>query len=575
MRVTFDLPTPVTSLVLRLANAQAPANIVRAEQGFTFRRGRLSAANPFRRVSLRVTPDTREVDSVYPMLREVRGAALVIYAPYFLPAEGRARVRIADSAGGIRTLGDTEADGYVTVGAMPSRHRGYRALVAEGVPAAVAETLLGRSARLLAFYRARLRRPPLREPTIIISYLPRPEGSPAGLFRGDVTPNGVVFLRLYVDGAQLGGAAATARHTGFLAHELFHLWNRSRDPNSANWWLHEGGAEYASWVAIATLWPGEPALETHLVTALRTCTTYLGPQAMGGLGDLEGRGVRYPCGAIVQWVVDAGARARGRGGDIFAVWARMLAATARRGSYTPRDFRTAVAALAPAAVAPFTAIVDGTGNDRWGTIAQALTAMGARVDVGPPSPFALRLAAARALVLSECSEVYGVGDGPQGLFVQAPETCATFADSPVIEQAGGVSPMQAPGAFHEAVLARIVPRAPGSSLRCAARRPPGRIACAVPRPWCRRRPSWRWSARFPSATEGGAETIVPIAQRSMSPSLPSTIRARRDAASMVSLRWATIIRVMLRPWIASFTFASVAASRCEVPSSTTRRRGRR
>lgn len=451
VRVTFELPAPVTELRLRIADAQVPTGVVRAEEGFTYRRGRISAAAPFRRVSLHVTPDNREVDSAYPALRALRGGGLVIHAPYFLPATGAASLRVAGSDGRLRRLSGVEADGYVLLGAAPSRFPGHRAFVANGTPAPVSEIVLARTSRLLAFYRARLGRRPLREPLIIVATFPSPEGSQPGLFRGDVTPNGVVFLRLYGDEAQLGGAASTSRLTGFLAHELFHLWNRSRDPHAANWWLAEGGAEYASWLATSILWPGQPTLESRLDSTLATCTTYLGPRALGGLDDLDGRSVRYPCGAIVQWIADAGARANG--GDFFTLWSRLLARAARRGTYTPEDFQASISASAPAAALPVRALVNGTGNDRWADIARGLTGMGSLIEIGAPSPFALRLAAARALVLSACGEVYGVGDGPHGLFVQAPEECALFGNSPVIERAAGAAPMQEPQSFYERVRA--------------------------------------------------------------------------------------------------------------------------
>src|ERR1043165_7346792 len=68
-RVTFELPTPVTELRLRIADAQVLTDGVRAEEGFSYRRGRISAATPFRSVSLIVTPQTREADDVYAVLR--------------------------------------------------------------------------------------------------------------------------------------------------------------------------------------------------------------------------------------------------------------------------------------------------------------------------------------------------------------------------------------------------------------------------------------------------------------------------------------------------------------------------
>jgi hypothetical protein len=477
IRVDYDLPAPVAALRLGL-QAQSPAANIRAEgDGFSFRRGEVSAQHPFTHATLIVTPDGREVDSVYPLLLPVEGRGFVLYAPYLMPASGPARLNVVGASGRKRAVRDDSGSGYVLVGAEPQNHRLHRSLMSVGTPDSIRAALDERAARLLAFYRERLGQAGGVKPTIILAYSAAATQRP---FRGDVTPNGMVFLRIGGDAAHAADPAAIDRYANFLSHELFHLWNRSGDSRSGNWWLHEGGAEYASWLAASTLWPSTATMERRLNDAMKTCAIYLGAKPLADLSDIEARGVRYPCGALIQWIADVGLRAEGKG-DVFALWKRLRAVRQTKGSYTPDDFFAALAELAPRALPAAESIVRGSGVERWTRLAETLNAMGAGVEVGPPAPFLLRLAAAKPLVLSACGEAWGVGDGEHGLFVQAPESCSAFGDSPVIEQAAGIAPMADPLAFYERV--RAVCASGGEvalSLSANGKPRTERVKCSVP-----------------------------------------------------------------------------------------------
>ncbi|MGY4397732.1 hypothetical protein ACVWZA_002929 [Sphingomonas sp. UYAg733] len=460
VQVIYDLPAEVTSL--SLGNGSLPpaaADIRVREASVTLDRGTLSARTGFRRVTLLIRSDSDEIDSIYPMLLPVAGKGVVLFAPYILPSSGPFRVGIVTDGGAVHVLRDRATlDGYVIIGAAPEKRGAYRSLVSMGMPDGLRDTLLDRTGRLLAFYRARLHLPLRRMPTVVMSYAERASESGHRYSRGDVTPNGVVFLRIYGSAAQVADPSAIGNYTGFLSHELFHLWGEGGETAPRDWWLHEGGAEYASWVATATLWPADLSLDQRVGGALRGCASVLQSQPLGALEEPAARGARYPCGAVMQWIADLGARSESGRRDSFAIWRRFLVAKRAGGLAAVATWRGLVASLAPRAVPAVDSLIDGAGAGRWPELAVMLNRLGASVDVQSPLGFSQRVAAMQALILSSCGELRGVGEDKRGLYVQAPPGCVLFGDAPVIEKAEGIEPMADPSGFYRAIVAKCAAR---------------------------------------------------------------------------------------------------------------------
>jgi hypothetical protein len=283
---------------------------------------------------------------------------------------------------------------------------------------------------------------------IVITNGPAPSDAIFTGFRGDVTPNGVILLRFRGALPDGNDGAARGRATSFLAHELFHLWNgrRSDHPNSEAW-LHEGSADYFSWLAVAGLWPEEISLEQKLQSALNTCMAFLGARPVSGMtGELAG--LRYPCGSIAHWIVDVGARGASHGRSTgFDLWARLLAQNPAQGDYSLGSFRAAAAELAPGTKTLLDAFIDrGLG---WEELAPVLAAQGSDVTLGPPSPIALRFAAARSIALSLCTGFSGAGEGAIGAFFTA--ECGELGGEVYLVRIAGHDPMSAPQAMLERV----------------------------------------------------------------------------------------------------------------------------
>ncbi len=451
VEATYVFSEPVSHLVLPLAGENGPdADVHVVEVGATLEGADLRGARPFTRVTLSIGPDRRERDSVYPLALPLQGQGYVVYAPHLIPQGVPLRVRIGGQA---EDLSPDGADGYLLIGGLLEDHGTMKMAVSAATPATFRAEAVVRAQALIDYYAGKMERPTAQPPIILLSYTPAASPTDPGRFRGDVSSNGVVFLRIRA-GAQATAASSLDRYTSFLAHEIFHLWNASRNPDRLDWWLHEGAAEYASWTAVTTLWPTTaPGLEDRLTTALRSCALYLGDKPLNALSDTESRPVRYPCGAVLQWLTDLGARADGSG-DVFSIWRQLAAERDANGRYTAQTFLTALDASAPSVAATVRSIVEGRGVDRWPSLAEVVNRLGADAMIGPPAAFPLRMNASRALVLSACDEVQGVGDGQEGLFVQAPEGCEAFGEMTFIDSADGVDPREDPAGYYEAVRAK-------------------------------------------------------------------------------------------------------------------------
>ena len=414
IRITYDLPAPVREFAIRPAGRSGPARVAHltaAEPGLTYSRGRIAAAAPFRRFTLIITPDDAEVDSIYPLLSRVEGRGFVLYAPYVTP-DGPLAASVATGSGRSRAVSRAEAEGgYVLVGAAPVPRGAF--LASTSTAPALEARFRARAGALLEHYSRRLNQRLRRPPILIVSIVDEPADQRHHFFRGDVTPNGVVLLRYHGSADQIADPNSTRQFTSFLAHELFHLWNRRTGEHPMKEaWLHEGAAEYYAWLATDALWPGEIDLAARLDQSLHGCTAFLADRGLMQLSDGDAMQVRYSCGPIVQWVVDAGVRDASHGRRTgLDLWRGLL--RGGRGDYSVAAFLAAARGQGPATALFLNGLVErGT---RWETLAPALTAAGARVEALPARPANVAFAATRALIRAMCHDFWGAGldeDGP-------------------------------------------------------------------------------------------------------------------------------------------------------------------
>jgi hypothetical protein len=296
------------------------------------------------------------------------------------------------------------------------------------LPVPVVDALAGRATALLDFYTERLRRSPMRDPVVVISY---DERSAAGGFVGDVTPNGVILLQLT---AAVTDSQVDSWASRFLGHELFHLWNGSpyRDIIDVNGhWLREGSAEYLSWLAAGALWPAGTSLEERLEAQLAPCMATLGQDPLLGLQDQRSQTTRYSCGALAQWLADIALRSAGRG-NVFDLWAALLAA---EDGYDVHAFERAVDGRAAFRAAPLRLLLRGRGGERWQQIFAALRGIGVEVDEIAPTVGGRREAALHTLLREVCTgdtagfETIGLSEPPAAVILRT-EPMGTEAADP-------------------------------------------------------------------------------------------------------------------------------------------------
>lgn len=213
-------------------------------------------------------------------------------------------------------------------------------------------------------------------------------------FVADVAGNAVVNVQVRPDISD-----AQYEDLAFLvAHEVFHLHARSlwNDEALARW-ESEGAAEYAAIRFFMSTGREEGAkrrLERHLNDCLNNVPA-------GGLNSPGAEGVRYSCGAVYAWILDA-SRARGA---FFPVIRQRFG---RLGAPPP-----------PASIAfekALGAVLNGT-PDRAVLVQAALAEGGWRVSVEDPGRSTFGMAAIAPLVSAICHNVDGVSEESDGRWV--------------------------------------------------------------------------------------------------------------------------------------------------------------
>ncbi len=451
VRIDYELSRPTTSFMVGTELIPGVGLRIRAtEKGHALEDGRIRATAPFRHTTLQLEPDTQDLDARYPLLASVHGRGFVLYAPYIIPVSSGV-VRVSIGRGRFQTIKPEQAtEGFILVGAAPDQGPQFGSLASSNTPSALQGILFDRAGALLRFYERELRSPPVRRPTIVLTYSDRsPDGS-RWPFRGDMTPNGFVLLRIRGSASEAVGTAAVEQYTRLLSHEIFHLWNRpSGDVPDNETWLHEGAADYFSWVAISTLWPTEISMEQQVETAARSCALFYGTRPLRRMTAADGS-LRYLCGAVAQWIVDAGIRNDSAGKqDGFDLWSELVAPPRSSAGYTLEQFRALAQRRTPATASLLDDMLDEGTN--WDALMSGLVKAGAEIFTAPPTASTIRFTAARSLALSACGSFGGAGEDRSGIFVTVPPSCQALGGSTLIHRVGGVDPMADPTSFYATV----------------------------------------------------------------------------------------------------------------------------
>lgn len=208
--------------------------------------------------------------------------------------------------------------------------------------------------KLMDFYAQRLGALP-QKPMLFASNDEAHAGG--GYGRQGGTLPGQVFMHLYgVQPEQANPKAGAEVLRGFFAHEAAHLYQgHEAGRDEANAWLHEGGAEAFSLLALQELGLLDADARKALVAgALQACAqgtrgTALVASAQRGRFDDY-----YRCGLLMQLAVDAAARRQSDGScDLFCVWRDFKRRVAAGADFSAETFYASVDELAGAATGRF------------------------------------------------------------------------------------------------------------------------------------------------------------------------------------------------------------------------------
>ena len=518
--IELVLPPGVDSIVLAPFDGYRRDDVLHSPDGSAIFAGdKLRPADPHQR-HLRLDMDVRanlpQRDRAYaPFLRFADGTVAVdsdilAAAPGttplcldFTPAAGQEVAGFGSvSDKPLRVPLGAGASGYVAFGTprvetspLPMR------VFDRDVPAPTRQRLDSTIARLAAFYRQRLG--PVRMPTVFVYRMPYPAGVSGNGYHGDRLPASLT-LGLLGNDWNTPDISTLDLMTGFVAHELFHLWNTGDAMQVAgpvSSLASEGGAEMARIFATASVeGQGEPAWLNAATDSLDACLIAL--PATGSLADtdLAHGQLPYDCGVPVMLVLAAADDPHDLVKGYFRAWKSLIA---RQRHATGRPYHWTD--LVPPGVHPrilhaLHQAVYGDGSYA-ASMRQALTLAGFAVTPNRKPSAALRRQLNQplmaALMATDCAGHVDLWNHPDGFLLGAhAKACRTLkAGQTVVALLGMPLASDDPAALHAAIEARCASggkitanyasHEPAAELACPARLPASpelwRIAGPAPR----------------------------------------------------------------------------------------------
>lgn len=447
--IRYRLPAPVQRF------AFADHDVIRdlwtvTTPGLVLADNAVTGEQPFETFEIEIRPDAAEVDRIYAGLSRADDGVL-IYGPGLKGEGGDTVLSFAPAEGETGLPEATPIDGYAYLGAVSQVTTDDRGAMVAGpnIPSDLTDPLRHSFFDSMAFYQAQLGADLPFRPALVATV----DGPGPALFRGDVTDTGVISVRFKGEAWR----DATGDVIPFVWHETFHLWNghgvETLDGDTAPW-LHEGGAEYASFVgAVSTGALTEDQGLARLSRRVDGCRRLLGSAAFDPAKLRSGSGP-YSCGALIQWIADLEARKAGRG-TVFTVWKSVLdTARSEKTGYGVDDFRERLGPDSAVAV-----LLDGPGETRWQTIRARLTDLGVTIE-NRPGNNDLMAAALFHVAEQNCKTgSYGFFNDPGALKLEGAD-CGVLSGEPPIATVEGFDPQKDGRATFDAVQARCAESLP-------------------------------------------------------------------------------------------------------------------
>ena len=345
--VRYDLAKPAAELAFqrstdgsRVETWAAPAGfeIVRTTDG---ERARRRDGKPFRRVSFTVPPRYRELPKDYAPFSPFGDGGMLVHSGRFFACQMRCEdgaewaMRLKPPAGALvlldgRRVGgearwtDRDSGRNLYVGkAVPVESADLLAVIDTALPARIRGQLETQLPLFMHHFSERLGALPAK-PMLFASY---DLSHRTGQGRQGGTLPGQVFTHFYGAGwpERMASPSLGDELAWFFAHEAAHLYQRQiYGPDSADAWIHEGGADAFALLALKDTVPGAAPKLHGLVEANRTkCRKLLAGGSVRQAIEAGRFDAAYACGLLINLEIDREVRAaRPESGGLYAVWGR-------------------------------------------------------------------------------------------------------------------------------------------------------------------------------------------------------------------------------------------------------------
>ena len=357
---------------------------------------------PFQTVTIGVVLDRHSRDRTFPSLRAVGEAGMVFFT-YYAMLEGIdfSAIHVSVTGGNVVAHSDSVSDRDVRYTTLPnaSKHRGSYIYFGEpdliegiaggilvsdeGLPdwmvKQLRDTMTPAAAWLDDYFDSRN-----SDRLFVVATLDSKGENMR--WRGDVSPNGEIFLRFHGGGWLEESADLSRIVQRFLAHEMVHLENGSRFRARAGEpaWLSEGLAEYLELVYTASRASSEESvfLADEVTDYSSRCMFFLESRRIGLSDPPVQRGAHpYSCGVLAFWIVDGASTTLRPAQELRSVWASLVSAI--KGPGTEYGVRELISALDTngklAEKDLLTTLIAGPEDDRWQDFGSMFSKLGVRV----------------------------------------------------------------------------------------------------------------------------------------------------------------------------------------------------
>lgn len=242
--------------------------------------------------------------------------------------------RVLFAYGGDRSCSSNTAGTYIYFGNTPVTEDANIIIVPDGsLPAWLTPTIRTTLPKLFAYYAGKTGYKLPFKPLLFIS---RNKGKSTGFSFGGGVLGNVIQINVTVPDKE--DPDITTELLTLTAHEAAHFWNSCHDTARGAHWMHEGGAEYFSLLALYDLkLLDKVKFIDQLNSRFQKCQAGLGDFSLNNSHLSKLWRNYYTCGTVIGFFSDAELR-RTPGQDIFSLWRYLLAEARKNGAYSQETY---------------------------------------------------------------------------------------------------------------------------------------------------------------------------------------------------------------------------------------------